>query len=184
MPRSVLPALLSAFVLLFSAACSNYRLGTGVERDIESIFIPPVETAGKLPQASAIFTTRIRETFIRDGRIRVVNTAEEADAVLAVKVGDYSRRSLAGTPGDSGLARSIGITLETTATLGDPAGGKTWFQNRPISVERQVFTDDGTPPLSGSFLQPVQQTQAEYQLVPQLADALAERLVGAVLDTW
>lgn len=184
MPRLVLPALLSAFVLLISTACSNYRLGTGVERDFESIFIPPVETAGKLPQASAILTTRIRETFIRDGRIRVVNTAEDADVVLTVKVGDYSRRALTGTPGDSGLARSIGITLATTATLSDPAGEKVWFKDRAITVERQVFTDDGTPPLSATFLQPVQQTQAEYQLVPQLAEPLAERLMGAVLDTW
>lgn len=184
MPRLVIPALFSAIMLLFSAACSHYRLGTGVERDIESIFIRPVETSGKLPQASAIFTTRVREAFIRDGRIRVVNTPDEADAVLSVTVGDYSRRSLTGTPGDSGLARSIGITLATTATLSDPAGEKVWFKDRPISVERQVFTDDGTPPLSATFLQPVQQTQAEYQLVPQLAEPLAECLLGAVLDTW
>lgn len=184
MPRLVVPALLSAFVLLFAAACSHYRLGTGVQRDFETLFIPPVDTAGELPQASAIFTTQIRETFIRDGRIRIVNTAEEADAILEVKVARYSRRMLTSTPGDAGLARSMGITLATTATLRDPASDKVWFADRPISVERQIFTDDGTPPASPSFLQPVQQIQAEYQLVPQLAEPLAERLMGAVLDTW
>jgi hypothetical protein len=182
--RFAVSALFSAFVLLFAAACSHYRLGTGVERDFETLFVPPVETAGELPQASAILTTQIRESFIRDGRIRIVNTPEEADAVLTVKVARYSRRALTGTPGDSGLARSLGITLETTATLSDPAGGKVWFTDRPIRVERQIFTDDGNPPGPPSFLQPVQQTQAEYQLVPQLAEPLAERLVGAVLDTW
>lgn len=184
MPRSVVPVLLSAFALLFAAACSHYRLGTGVERDFETLFVPPVETAGELPQAAAILTTQIRETFIRDGRVRIVNTPDEADAVLVVKVSRVSRRALTGTPGDSGLARSIGLTLDTTATLRDPAGGKVWFADRPISVERQVFTDDGSAPPSGTFLQPVQQTQAEYQLVPQLAEPLAERLMGAVLDTW
>ena len=184
MPRFVVPALLTAFVLFFSAACSHYRLGTGVERDIETLFVPPVHTAGELPQASAILTTQIRETFIRDGRIRIVNTPEEADAILEVKVKRYSRRGLAGTPGDSGLARSMGISLETTATLSDPSGEKIWFADRPISTERQIFTDDGTPSGSGTFLQPVQQTQAEYQLVPQLAEPLAESLLSAVLDTW
>lgn len=184
MSRLLFSALLSVFALLCAGGCSHYRLGTGVERDFESVFIAPVDTAGELPQASAVLTTRIRETFSRDGRIRVVNTPDEADAILTVKVADYSRRSLTGTPGDSGLARSIGLTLATTATLTDTGSDKVWFKDRPITIERQVFTDDRTAPGSASFLQPVQQTQAEYQLVPQLAEALADRLVGAVLDTW
>jgi hypothetical protein len=113
-----------------------------------------------------------------------VNTADEADAVLAVTVKRLSRSSLTGLPGDSGLARSMGVTLDAVATLDTPDGKKTWFADRSVSVERQIFTDDGSAPPAASALQPVQQTQAEYQLVPQLAEALAERLKGAVLDTW
>ncbi len=184
MPRFVIPALLAAFALFFASACSNYRLGTGVERDIEALFVAPVDTAGQLPQASAILTTHIRESFLRDGRIRLVNTPEEADAVLEVSVARYSRGALTTTPNDDGLARSMGITLATTATLRDPANEKVWFADRPVNIERQIYTDDGTPPAAPSFLQPVQQTQAEFQLVPQLAEALADRLVSTVLDTW
>lgn len=184
MPRFAVPALLAALMLFLGAACSHYRLGTGVEREYQTVFIPPVASSGQVPQATAILTTAIRESFIRDGRIRVVNTADEADVVLSVTVKRFSRRSLTGLPGDSGLARSMGITLDTVATLEAPDGKKTWFADRAVSVERQIFTDDGTAPPAVSALQPVQQTQAEYQLVPQLAEALAERLKGAVLDTW
>ena len=183
MPRALRSVVLSILVLFAATACSHYRLGTGVERPFETVFIPPVVTKGELPQSSAIFTTQIRESFIRDGRLQVVNTPAEADVVLEVQIGKYTRRALTALSSDSGLARKMGVNLEVTATLRDTKGEKTWFTDRPINVERQIFTDDGSS--SGpTFLQPVQQTQAEYQLVPQLAEALAEKIKSAVLDTW
>lgn len=173
------PALTAATLLVFAPACSHYRLGTGVERDYESVFIAPVVSHASLPQATAILTTQIRENFIRDGRLRVVNTREEADAVLTVELGPLKRDFLTALPTDSGLARKMSLTLQATASLRDPQGEKTWFADRAVRVERQLFTDDGGP-----VLQAVQQTQAEYQLVPQLAEPFAEQLKAAVLDTW
>jgi outer membrane lipopolysaccharide assembly protein LptE/RlpB len=181
------PALLVlvSIAALLNGACSHYRLGTGVQRDYESIFIAPIATNGQLPQATASLTTQVREAFLRDGRLRVTNTPDEADAVLTVKIGSLDRAKLTSAPQDSGLARKMGITLATTATLSDPSGQKTWFADRPISIERQLFTDDGSAdPTAADFLRPVQQTQAEYQLVPQLGEALASELKAAVLDTW
>ncbi|MCU0793000.1 MAG: LPS assembly lipoprotein LptE [Opitutaceae bacterium] len=168
---------------LLSGACSHYRLGTGVERDYETIFIPPIEANAQLPQATAVFTTQIREAFVRDGRLRVVNTPDEADAILTVKLEELDRSNLTALPTDSGLARKMGLTLTASATLREPSGEKTWFADRPISIERQLFTDDGSA-AGPSFLQPTQQTQAEYQLVPQIGEALAISVKNAVLDTW
>ncbi len=183
MPRSLRIFVFTVLVLFGATACSHYRLGTGVERPFETVFIPPIVTKGALPQASVIFTTQLRETFMRDGRLQVVNTPAEADVVLEVQIGKYSRRALTALPSDTGLARKMGITLDVTATLRDTKGEKTWFTDRPMHVERQIFTDDGSA-AGPTFLQPVQQTQAEYQLVPQLAEAVAEKIKGAVLDTW
>jgi len=168
---------------LFAAACSHYRLGTGASRDFESLFIPPVETTAVLPQSSALLGTQIREAFLRDGRIRIVNTAEEADAILTVRLGALRRATLTSLPSDSGLARKFGLTLEATATLSSPKGDKTWFTDRPLRVERQVFTDDGST-TGPNLLQPVQQTQAEYAVVPTLGENLATQLRATVLDTW
>lgn len=188
MPR-FLSAIFAVITLLFSGACSHYRLGTGVERDFESIFIAPVVTSGLFPQATAVLTTQIRETFIRDGRLRVVNTPDEADAILTVKLVDLRRSKLTSLANDSGLARKMGLAFDATATLRDPKGEKTWFADRAVTVERQLFTDDGSAPgTAGSpnpaFLQPLQQTQAEYALLPQLAEPFAAQLKNAVLDTW
>lgn len=179
--RLAAPALL-AFALL-GAACSHYRLGTGVERDYESIFIAPVDTNAVLPQSTAVLSTQIREAFIRDGRLRVVNTPDEADAVLRVQLASLRRDSLTRLPTDSGLSRKFGLVLEATATLRDPKGEKTWFADRRLLVERQVFTDDGSA-AGPTFLEPVQQTQAEYAIVPTLGENLATQVKSAVLDTW
>ncbi len=182
MPRFLVCSL-CLLAALIAAGCSHYRLGTGVERDFETLFVAPVDTGDALPQATAIFTTQIREAFIRDGRVRIVNTREEADAVLSVTLDELQRDKLTALASDSGLARKMNLTLDVSATLRDPSGRQTWFADRPLTVSRQIFTDDGST-AGPTFLQPVQQTQAEYQLVPQLGEALANTLKGAVLDTW
>lgn len=174
---------LLALGLLLGSACSHYRLGTGSERDYETIFIAPVDTNGVMPQAAAIFSTQLREKFIRDGRLRVVNTPDEADAILTVKLANYRRERLTSLPSDRGLARKFGLVLDATCTLAESKGGKAYFTDRPLHVERQIFTEDGTG-VTAATLNAVQQTQAEYQIVPQLAEPLAAQALSAVLDTW
>lgn len=181
---------LAALALLacavFGAACSHYRLGTGVQRDYDSIFIAAVDTNAVIPQSAAVLSTQIREAFLRDGRLRVVNTPEEADAILTVKLVRLRRDTLTSLPTDAGLARTFGLTLDATATLRDTKGEKAWFTDRAIQVERQIFTNDGSSVTTkdGTFLVPQQQTQAEYTIVPTLGEDLAARVKSAVLDTW
>jgi hypothetical protein len=180
--RRLAATALLAFAFL-AGACSHYRLGTGVEREYESVFIAPVETDAVLPQASALLATQVREAFIRDGRLRVVNTPEEADAILTVSLASLRRDSLTRLPSDAGLARKFGLVLDATATLRESGGEKVWFANRALRVERQIFTDDGSA-AGPTLLRPVQQTQAEYAIVPVLGESLAEQVKSAVLDTW
>jgi hypothetical protein len=182
MQRLALHALL-AVTLLFGSACSRYRLGTSSERTFETIFIPAVETYAVLPQATSIFTTQLREAFIRDGRLRVVNTPEEADTILAVKLGSLRRARLTALPSDTGLTRKFGLALDATCTLSQKNGTKPLFLDRPLRIERQIFTEDGAGVTKATIVS-TQQVQAEYQILPQLAEALAAQARSAVLDTW
>lgn len=185
MLRRLAALVLLAFAVL-GAACAHYRLGTGAQRDYESIFIAPVDTNAVIPQSSAVLSTQIREAFLRDGRLRVVNTPEEADAILTVKLERLRRDRLTSLPTDGGLARTFGLLLDASATLRDVKGEKTWFADREIHVERQIFTNDGSSVATpgGPYLVPQQQTQAEHALVPTLGEDLAARVKSAVLDTW
>lgn len=166
--------LLTALVgLLFGTACSHYQLGSGAKTKLvfQTLYIEPVENKTLLPQARALVSTQLREAFARDARVSLVNSPEAADATLAVTITSYRRDVLTVREGDTGLARKFNVTLATTATLRDRRGNKVLFENRPVSVQREVFTDSG-------------QLQSEYQTLPLLAETLASKVAHAALDIW
>lgn len=165
-------ALLSAIIWL-GAGCAHYRLGTAATAKLafHTLYVAPVENKTLLPQARALVTTQLREAFARDVRVTLVNSPDAADATLAVTIVSYRRDVLTVREGDTGLARKFNLTLATTATLRDHRENKPLFENRPIEVQREVFTDSG-------------QLQSEYQTLPLLAESLAAKLTHATLDVW
>ena len=171
-PLSAVLCLLSA-VLLFGPGCAHYQLGTGAAGKLtfQTLYLEPVENKTLLPQARALLSTQLREAFARDGRVTLVNAPEAADATLAVTITSYRRDVQTVREGDTGLARKFNLTLATTATLRDRRADKALFENRPISVQREAFTDSG-------------QLQSEHQTLPLLAESLAAKVTHAALDVW
>lgn len=163
--------LLFALGLPVLAGCSHYRLGTAGQPAFATLHVEPVVVTALIPQSKALFTTQVRETFIRDGRVALVNSPEAADATLLITVRHYDREVATVRPGDTGLARKFTVRLEADATLYDRRTAKNLFIQRPITVKRELFTDSG-------------QVQAEYQLLPLLAADLADKARHAVLDVW
>ncbi len=167
--------LLSVLCLLASVlgltGCAGYQLGTGSTPKFATLFVAPVKTEALIPQARAELTTRVREAFIRDGRVRLVNSAETADAVLEITVTGYKRDVAVTRADDTGLARRFDVTLQTRATLLNNRDKGQYFTDRVIESKRGAMTDDGLVP-------------AETQLLPVLGESLANEVVGAVLDTW
>lgn len=179
--RRVLPALVAAAVAIagWVSGCAHYQLGTGSAPTFKTLFIEPIENETTLPQAIGLVSTQLREAFIRDGRLRIVATPAEADAVLSVRLTRYARDIATVLPNDTGLARKFELSLNATATLRERASGQARFSQRPLSVRRQAFTDQPQSP--GQFNN---QLQTEYQTLPLLAEALAQSAAHAVLDTW
>jgi len=201
MPRSasarLFPiSLLSAvFALggLFSVGC-GYQLGTPQAAPLafSTLYVAPVKMRALIPQADAIFTGALRETFVRDGRVTLASTPDSAGAVLEITIRNYRRETATADPDDTGLARKFTLVVLAEATLRtgddervspgtsgvstgqiDTASGtrKAYFTARPIEVRRDIFADSGQP-------------QAEYQILPLLAQDLADKALHAVLDTW
>lgn len=165
------PFLFLLALSLLAAGCSHYRLGTGAAPAFATLHVEPVVVRPLIPQAQPILGTQVREAFIRDGRVALVNSTAEAAATLTVTVTDYAREIATVRPGDTGLARKFDITLQAELTLRDNRTGENLFTRRPIKVTRELFTDSG-------------QIQAEYQLLPLLAEDLAQKTAHAVLDVW
>jgi len=163
-------ACVAAFALL-TPACSHYQLGTEGKLAFNTLYVAPVENRALLPQAQAIVSAGIRDSLQKNGRVTVVASAEDADAVLAVTLVRYDRDVAAANPNDTGLARKFALNLRASCTLTDRRNGRAYFRDREILVTKDAFTDSG-------------QLQAEYQTLPLLAAALADQVAHAVLDVW
>jgi hypothetical protein len=155
-------------------------LGTGGKLAFTTLYVEPVRNKVLLPQAQAVVSSEVREAFIRDGRVEIVDSPEAADAVLTVVITDYHREMIATREADIGLASKFAVTLGATCSLRDNRSGRDLFKDRVISAERDAYTDNGQPAstLTGD------QLQAEYNLLPLLGESLADKVTHAVLDTW
>ena len=152
-------------------ACSHYQLGTGGQLTFTTLYVEPVANKTMLPQAQAILSTQLREAFLRDGRVTLVNSPQGADATLKVALTDYHREVATVQKDDTGLARKFVLTLGASCSLRDNRTDKVLFENRPVSTHRDAFTDGG-------------QLQSEYQTLPLLAESLGGKVAHAVLDVW
>lgn len=158
-------------VFCFTLGCSNYQLGTGTTLKFSSLYVAPVTSEALLPQARVLVNTQVREALLRDGRVTLADSPEQADAVLTLVLSSYNRQVVVSQEEDTGRARRFDVTLVAHATLVDNRTKEHYFTQRPLEVKRGIFTDSGLVP-------------AEYEGLPLLAESLAERTVHAVLDTW
>ena len=166
-----LPAFCLLSALLLLAGCAHYQLGTASRPGFTTLYVAPVANHSLLPQAQAIVSTQLREALLQDARVTVVNSPIGADATLTVVIRDYHRDIRAVREDDTGLARKFSLTLGTACTLRDNRTGRDLFTDRLVSVSRDAFTDGGL-------------LQSEYQALPLLAEALAQKISHAVLDVW
>jgi hypothetical protein len=169
-------ARLSGLLLLFGAslsgpACSHYQLGTPTKLAFTTLYVAPVENHAMVPQAQALVATEIRDALEKDGRVTVVASPEAADAVLRVSLVGYDREVAAANPADTGLARKFALNLRASCTLTDRRTGRPYFTKRELHVTKDAYVDSG-------------QLQAEYQTLPLLATALADRVAHTVFDVW
>ena len=172
---------LATLLCLGLAGCAHYQLGTTGKLAFTTLYIEPVTNrVVTLPQAQVPVGTQVRQAFAQDGRIELVDSPQEADAVLTVSLTDYHREVAAVRENDTGLASKFIVTLGATCTLRDNRTGHLYFDRRVVTVQRGVYADNGVPtgPATGN------QLQSEYNTIPLLAGDLANRLTHTVLDVW
>lgn len=160
--------------------CAHYQLGTGGNLAFSTLYVAPIKNTTIIPQMIAPTTNIVRETFLGDGRVQLVNSPEDADATLSITITGYRRDVAAVREQDTGLASKFSITVTSLCTLTDNRTHKAFFTSRPVFTKRDVFTDNGNPhsSLVGD------QLQSEYNTVPLIAESLGKKIVHTVLDVW
>lgn len=167
--RAIVAALAVMVTLGLLSGCASYKLGMPVETPFKTLHVATVETEALVPQAAALLTRDLREAFIRDGRLTLVNETD-AGAILAVTLVLYERDLSATASQDTARARSFDLELTALATLTGP-NGQTYFKDRRFIVEELAFTDAGL-------------LQSEYGAMPVLTRDLANKIRDAVLGAW
>jgi hypothetical protein len=176
----VLGLLLAAALL--TGGCANYKMGAGPAPSFATLYIEPAKNKTTLAQSRELVSTMVREAFIRDGRVALVDGRGDADATLEVTLVRYKRDNAANREDDNGLARKFTLRLTATCSLRDNRTGLMIFDGRTIEVQREAFTDNGLGLVP--FGTSNDQLQSEYNTLPLLAGALSEKVTHAVLDVW
>lgn len=182
----ILRWLMGAMIIAAFGGCAHYQLGTEGKLTFQSIYVEPIHDSANVPQATALFSTQLREALLRDGRVIVVAAPEAADVMLSVNLTRYGRRVATVRRDDTGLARSFDVDIDAVCTLRDNRSGKNLFEKRLVTATREIFTSDAPTELNqaGKPIFVSRQLQAEYQTLPLLAAALADRVAHATLDVW
>jgi hypothetical protein len=176
----VLGLILSAALL--SQGCAHYRMGAGPAPSFATLYIAPAKNKTTLAQSRELVSTLVREAFIRDGRVELVDGKGDADATLEVTLVRYRRENAANREDDNGLARKFTLRLTAVCSLRDNRTSRMIFEGRTIEVQREAFLDNG---LGGvAFGTSNDQLQSEYNTLPLLAEVLSDKVTHAVLDVW
>jgi hypothetical protein len=171
--------LASAFL---AQGCAHYKMGAGSDPSFGTLYIEPAKNKTMLAQSQPIISTFVREAFLRDGRVTVVDNSADADATLELTVVNYRREDAANREDDNGLARKFTLKLRVSCRLRDNRTGRMLFDGRIIEVQREAFVDNGLGLVP--FGTSNDQLQSEYNTLPLLADALSDKVTHAVLDVW
>ena len=156
-------------LLLGLSGCASYQAGDGSNLAFSTIRINPVQNQSQAPQATQVINHDLREYFIQNGRVAVVNSGAEVN--LDVTLTRYDRRTIATNSQDTGLARKYAVELSARASLKGAGGEPVYFENRPVTATVDIFLDSG-------------QTNAETNAIPLISKKLAEAIANEVLHGW
>jgi hypothetical protein len=108
----------------FALGGCRYALGPAGELPFDRLYVRIVQNDSLAPQAGPLLSRALREEIIREGRTRLVNSPEDSDAVLTVRLIDYDQIPEAYRSDDTVLAASFQLSLSALAQLNSSPSGK------------------------------------------------------------
>jgi outer membrane lipopolysaccharide assembly protein LptE/RlpB len=161
---------LAAFLLI--SGCGYHLVGTGttLPPHLKTIAIPVFDNTSSQPNIDRDITNAIRQAFINDGRLKVVNTSK-ADLVMKGVLSSYNLQAASFTTQD--VAREYWVQLGGSIDVQDRVK-KTRFLKQDFTTKWDFQTDAD-----------VINSEAARQLA--LKDAyrvLGNRLVSIVIDQF
>jgi outer membrane lipopolysaccharide assembly protein LptE/RlpB len=174
----LLRLLLAAALVPVLGGCRSYQLGHPSELPFETIYVAPAKNESYAPQAQALVSAAVRKAILRDGRVKLIAQADEADAILELTISDYERRTGTRDPLDTSIAQDYDLILAVEIGLYDRRSGS-------YLIESKTLTDTTIAYLNNLYTGEADGlTQAERQAMPRLARDLGRKIADTVLSAW
>ena len=166
------PSLLAAIALglVLFPGCAGYRLGSMLPPEIKTVHVPTFINQTSEPQLELDTTRFALQEFQKDGSLKL-STAEEADAILQVKLTDYKLTPLQYDANRPTAAYEYRITLYASIVMTRKRDGK-------VIAENPRCFGEGTFPGVGDL------SSAKRTGLPKAAKDLAHDIVQKVTEVW
>ena len=162
---------LAIYCLLFSG-CGYHLVGTGnsLPSHIKTIHIPVFENTSSQPEIHRQLTSFVLQSFISDGRLKIVNK-DEADLILDATLSYYNLRNVAFSSQD--LVSDIIIELEVDLKVTDRIKNEILIKKEL----KQQWDYKSTPDLADT-------ETARLEALDQAYIDFGNRLVSLIIDQF
>lgn len=168
MKRSIL--FLSGLTALLLAGCMGYQLGGTRPDDMETVYLAPVINATTEPAIELQATHALLQRIQFDGRLKVRNSPESADAVIEVKLTDYTLTAITYRDDLKTTAEQYRIRITGTAVLKNAKTGEILSESTTYGETRFPFASD--------------LTTSKRTALPRAMQELAKFMVDDLVERW
>ncbi len=153
------------------AGC-GYHLGRGASSypQIRTIAVPVFSNATFEPALEQAVTLAVKEAFIRDGRWRLVDHPESADATISGQILSFDRAPLSFSV--ERVVTQYRVTLRVDLSLVERATGKILWRESGITGRAEYFLTSDI----------AQTRSAEDRAIREASNSLAETAAGRIIE--
>ena len=128
-----LPVVLLVF-LAFTSSC-RYQPGANDWDTPKTLFVQVVSNDSALPQAGGVVSRTIREEFLRRGTFRLVRSENDAEFLLRVKIGEFTKSPEVFRSQDTLLAAGFALHVGAYVTLYSSGSKTSIFEDRLVQAD-------------------------------------------------
>lgn len=165
-----MPAVLGLAVAALAAGCAGYRLGSTLPPGVRSVYVPTFINKTGEPLLEADTTSATVREFQKDGTLRVVPSADEADLDLTVTLKKYGLEPLRYQSDNSKKAREYRLRIDVEIVC------KRKGVEAPM-VQKEVYGEATFYPEGGL-------SSSKQQALPDAAEDLAHNIVESITEAW
>jgi hypothetical protein len=158
-----------AAILLLSG-CMGYQLGGTRPEGIETVHVAPVVNKTTEPAIELQITHALRQRIQFDGRMKLVNRAENADAIIEVTLTDHHLRAIAFRDDQKTTAQQYRLRITGAATLAHARTGEIISKSNTYGETTFPFESD--------------LTTSKRDALPRAAQEFAKFMVDDLIERW